>query len=84
MLLVITHTDHTFAHANLDILEMDAIVQVQSIISEAFRFFSTIMIFFVCCCCFFFVVFFDTTESQDLIFVTGKGNYPQLVLDCES
>ena len=33
---------------------------------------------------FFFVVFFDTTESQDLIFVTGKGNYPQLVLGCES
>ena len=39
MLLVITHTDHTFAHANLDILEMDAIVKVQTIISEAFRFF---------------------------------------------
>ena len=43
MLLVTTHTDHTFAHANLDILEMDAIVQVQSIISIASRFFSTII-----------------------------------------
>ena len=31
MLFVKTHTDHTFAHANLDILEMDTTVQVQSI-----------------------------------------------------
>ena len=46
MLLVITHTDYTFAHANLDILEMDTIVQVQSIISKALRFFSTLIIVF--------------------------------------
>ena len=38
MLFVTTRMDHTFAHANLDILEMDATVQVQSIISEAFIF----------------------------------------------
>ena len=31
MLFVTTHTDLTFAHANLDILKMDTIVQVQSI-----------------------------------------------------
>ena len=31
MLFVKTRTDHTFAHANLDILEMDTTVQVQSI-----------------------------------------------------
>ena len=42
MLFVTTRTDHTFAHANLDILEMDAIVQVHSIISEAFIFVLTI------------------------------------------
>ena len=29
MLFVRTRTDHTFAHANLDILEMDATVQVK-------------------------------------------------------
>ena len=42
MLFVTTRIDHTFAHANLDILEMDATVQVQSIISEAFIFVLTI------------------------------------------
>ena len=42
MLFVTTRTDHTFALANLDILEMDATVQVQSIISEAFIFVLTI------------------------------------------
>ena len=46
MLLVTTHTDHTFAYANRDILEMDATVQVQSIISVAFRFILTIIINF--------------------------------------
>ena len=69
MLLVITHTDHTFAHANLDILEMDAIVPVKLIISEAFRFFSTIMIIFLFVVVVFFVVFY-TMQSQYLIFVT--------------
>ena len=69
MLLVITHTDHTFAHANLDILEMDAIVPVKLIISEAFRFFSTITIIFLFVVVVFFVVFY-TMESQYLIFVT--------------
>ena len=52
MLLVTTPTDHTFAHANQDILEMDATVQVQSIISEAFIFVLTIIVIFVCYCCF--------------------------------
>ena len=42
MLFVTTRMDHTFARANLDILEMDATVQVQSIISEAFIFVLTI------------------------------------------
>lgn len=46
MLLVVTHTDYTFAHANLGILEMDTIVQVHSIISKALRFFSTLIIVF--------------------------------------
>ena len=35
---VITHTDHTCAHANLDLSEMDILVQVQSTVSKAFRF----------------------------------------------
>ena len=33
-----THTDHTCAHVNLDLSEMDRIVQVQSTVSKAFRF----------------------------------------------
>ena len=72
MLLVTTHTDHTFAHANLDILEMDAIVQVQSIILEAFRFVLTIMMNFclLLLLLLFFVLFcFDTVENQVLISV---------------
>ena len=45
---------------------MDAIVQVQSIISEAFRFLLTIIMNVVVV-----VVFcFDTVENQVLIFVT--------------
>ena len=47
MLFVTTRMDHTFAHANLDILEMDATVQVQSIISEAFIFLLTITMNFL-------------------------------------
>ena len=80
MLLVITHTDHTFAHANLDILEMDAIVLVKLIISEAFRFFSTIMIIFL------FVVVVSLYHGKPIFNFcnVGKGNYPQSVLGGES
>ena len=46
MLFVTTRTDHMFAHANLDILEMDATVQVQSIISGAFIFVVVVVVFF--------------------------------------
>ena len=50
MLFVTTRTDHTFAHANLDRLEMDATVQVLSIISEAFLFVLTIIMNFCKAC----------------------------------
>ena len=46
MLFVRTRTDHTFAHANLDILEMDATVQVKLMISKAFIFVLTITMSF--------------------------------------
>ena len=46
MLFVRTPTDHTFAHANLDILEMDATVQVKLMISKAFIFVLTITMSF--------------------------------------
>ena len=36
-LRVITHTDHTCAHVNQDLSEMDRIVQVQSTVSKAFK-----------------------------------------------
>ena len=36
-LRVITHADHTCAHANLDISEMGGIVQVPSIVLKASR-----------------------------------------------
>ena len=58
MLLVTTRTDHTFAHANLDILEMDTTVQVQSIISEAFIFVLTIIRNFCLFLLFLFVCLF--------------------------
>ena len=58
MLLVKTHTDHTFAHANLDILEMDTTVQVQSIISEAFIFVFTVIGYLYLLFLFLFVCFF--------------------------
>ena len=41
-LRVITHTDHTCAHVNLDLSKMGRIVQVQSTVSKAFRFVLTI------------------------------------------
>ena len=74
MLLVITRTDHIFAHANLDILEMDATVQVQSIISETFILVFAVMGNFVCCSYFCLCVClfcFNSVESQYLTdFVT--------------
>ena len=57
MLLVKTRTDHTFAHANLDILEMDTTVQVQSIISEAFIFVFTVIGYLFLLLLFLFVCF---------------------------
>ena len=60
MPLVATRTDHTFAHANLDILEMDATVQVQSIISEAFIFVLTVLMnFCLLLLVFLFVLIFE-------------------------
>ena len=59
MLFVTTRTDHTFAHANLDILEMDATVQVQSITSEAFIFVLTITMNF----CLLFLFFLSVHEA---------------------
>ena len=80
MLLVTTHKDHTFAHANLDILEMDAIVQVQSIISIASRFFSTIIynVLFV------FVAIVDFWYHGKPRFnfcYVGKGSHPTLTFE---
>ena len=65
MLRVTTRTDRTFAHANLDILEMDTTVQVQSIISEAFIFILTIIRNFCLILLFLFVCLFcfDIVES---------------------
>ena len=69
MLLVTIRMDHTFADANLDILEMDATVLVQLIISEAFLFVLTIITIFCLLLLFLFVCLFcfNTVESQDLI-----------------
>ena len=48
-----------FAHANLDILEMDATLQVQSITSEAFIFVLTITMNF----CQLFLLFLSVHEA---------------------
>ena len=69
MLLVTIRMDHTFADANLDILEMDTTVLVQLIISEAFLFVLNIITNFCLLLLFLFVCLFcfNTVESQDLI-----------------
>ena len=46
-LCVITHADHTCAHANLDISEMSGIVQVLSIVLKASR---LLLISILCFC----------------------------------
>ena len=46
-LCVITHADHTCAHANLDISEMSGIVQVPSIVLKASR---LLLISILCFC----------------------------------
>ena len=67
MPLVATSTDRTFAHANLDILEMDATVQVQSIISEAFIFVLTVLMNF----CLLLLVFLFVLKQPEIILMVA-------------